>query len=291
MIEDLRAITLFCKTVECGSFRQCATHFNLSPSIVSQQISNLEQKYGITLLYRSTRKLKLTSEGAAFFEKAQTMVASAQDALSVLSEKSDHPSGTLHLTMPAGLIKSPQMAQIAQFSQDHPDIKLDIHFTDKRLDLIQEGIDLAIRAGQLDDSSLKSKKIGELHRTLVCTPQYASRHPLPTHGDDLKNWDWIKMKMMPPYRTLCDEKGISHDIHFTPHVEVDNTDAMCEMTRLGLGLSTPPDFLVERDIKEGALVEILPSWRASSMNVYALWPENSVRRKLTALLLEKAFSA
>ncbi len=289
MIEDLRAITLFCKTVECGSFRQCALHFKLSPSIVSQQISNLEQKYGITLLYRSTRKLKLTAEGEAFFEKAQMMMTSAEKALSVLSEKSDHPSGTLCLTMPAGLIKSPQMALIAKFSRQYPDIKLDIRFTDKRVDLIQEGIDLAIRAGQLDDSSLKSKKIGTLHRTLVCTPDYAQAHPKPTHANDLKGWDWIKMKMMPDYRTLTDENGVDHDIHFIPRIEVDNADAMCEMTRLGLGLSTPPDYLVRRDMDEGLLVEILPGWRASSMNIYAIWPENSVRRKLTALLLEKAF--
>jgi len=91
MIEDLRAITLFCKTIECGSFRQCALHFKLSPSIVSQQISNLEQKYGITLLYRSTRKLKLTAEGEAFFEKAQVMVTSAEKALSGMYLLSEAP--------------------------------------------------------------------------------------------------------------------------------------------------------------------------------------------------------
>ncbi len=289
MIEDLRAITLFTKTVEFGSFRQCAKHFNLSPSIVSQQISGLEQKYGVTLLYRSTRKLSLTQEGEAFFEKAQKMVSSAQSALSLLSENSDHPSGAFSLTMPAGLVKSPLMEKIARFSKAYPKINLDIRFTDKRIDLIQEGVDLALRAGHMDDSSLMSKKIGILHRALVCSPDYAQQHPTPSHIDDLKTWDWIKMKMMPPYRTLIDEAGQEHKIPFSAQIEVDNVEAMCDLTRHGLGLSTPPDYLAREDISAGRLIEILPNWRASSMTIYAVWPENSVRRKLTALLLEKAF--
>ena len=286
MIDDLRAITLFVQTVERGSFKKCADYFGMSPSLVSQQISQLEKKYATTLLYRSTRKLSLTPEGRAFFDQAQPMVKSAHDALSVLSHQTSHPSGDLTLSLPAGLIKSPLSDKIARFSKDYPDIKLDIQYSDARIDLIEQGIDLAIRVGKMQDSALKSKKIMTIRRRMVCTKDYFAKHSSPAHGNDLADWDWIKMKMMPPYRILFDPTGNAHKIGFEARITVDNVEAMCHFTRCGLGLSTPPDYLVLDDLANGELIEVLPNWTAAPMDVYAVWPENNVRRKLTGLLLD-----
>jgi len=286
MIDDLRAITLFVKTVDAGSFRACARQFNLSPSVVSQQIRSLELKYGVTLLYRSTRKLTLSQEGQHFYDKAQSMVHSAHDALNTLSQTAEQPSGKINLTMPAGLIKSPLMKKVSDFCHTHPHIQLDLHFTDKRVDMIAEGVDLALRVGQMRDSSLKSRKLGEIGRKLVCAPSYLKTHPPAHHPKDLHAWDWIKMKMMPPKRILLDQSGQPYAIPFQAQIEVDNVDAMTELTRQGLGLSTPPDYLVHESLKDGSLVEILPDWSPEPLPLYAVWPESGLRRHLTGLLLK-----
>lgn len=290
MLDDLRALVFFAKTVELGSFKECATHFGVSPSIVSQHISQLETKYGVTLLYRSTRKLTLTPEGRDFHLKSEHMSQAAEEALLLLSQQSAEPTGILRISMPSGLIKSQIMTQLCIFMKNYPKIKMDISFSDKRIDLIEQQTDLAIRVGDMKDSSLMSKKIATLDRILVGTPDYVARHPVPQKGSDLTNWDWIKMKMMPPYRKLLDPDGQEHIISFDASIEVDNVEAMTTLARNGLGLATPPTSLVTEDLARGNLIEILPSWKVSDMEVYAIWPQNNVRRKLTSLLLEKAFS-
>jgi DNA-binding transcriptional LysR family regulator len=287
MIDDLRAITLFVKTVELGSFRECARQFNFSPSVVSQKISDLEKKHGVTLLYRSTRKLTLTSEGEVFFNQARQMVESAEHALNALSQKSKNPSGKLTITMPAGLIKSEFMTKLGDFALKYPQVQLDIQFSDKRMNMIAEGFDLAIRAGNMEDSALKSLKIGHIQRILVAAPDYLKDRPAPQHINDLRDWDWIKMKMMPPYRRFIGPDDTICDIPFTPQVEIDNVDAMVELTKRGLGLSTPSDFQILDDLDQGTLVQILPEWKTPQMDVYAVWPENSVRKSLTDLLLKE----
>ncbi len=286
MIDDLRAITLFVKTVELGSFRECARQFNFSPSVVSQKISDLEKKHGVTLLYRSTRKLALTSEGEAFLVKARQMVDGAEQALNALSQKSENPSGKLTITMPAGLIKSVFMTKLGDFALKYPQVQLDIQFSDKRMNMIAEGFDLAIRAGAMEDSALKSLKIGQIQRLLVCSPTYLKERPAPQHINDLRDWDWIKMKMMPPYRRFIAPDGTTVDIPFSPQIEIDNVDAMVELTKQGLGLSTPSDFQIEDELDHGTLIRVLPDWKTPLMDVYAVWPENSVRRSLTGLVLE-----
>lgn len=286
MIDDLRALALFVKTVELGSFRECARHFHLSPSVVSHQISDLERRHGVPLLYRTTRKLSLTNEGHNVFDQAQIMVEAAHHALNYLSEGSEIPSGHLVLTMPAGLIQNPVMKKIAHFCRAYPQVTLDIRFTDERVDLVEHGLDLALRVGTMGDSTLKSRKIGQIERKLVCSKGYYNRQPIPTHADDLSNWGWIKMKMMPPYRQLIAPDGTSHKVFSQSQIEVDNVQAMYELTRHGLGLSTPPVDLLDHALKTGDLTVVLPNWSVAPLPIYLVWPQNGLRRRLTGLLLD-----
>ena len=286
MIDDLRSITLFVRTIELGSFRACAQHFNLSPSVVSHQISQLEEKHGVALLYRSTRKLSLTHEGQNFYEQAQQMVDAANKALDVLTGTSAEPVGKLTISFPASLIHSNLMNKVVTFSKNHPSIDLDLRFSDHRVDLISEGIDLAFRVGDMKDSSLKSKRIDVIKRKLVCTVDYLSQHQTPKHPEALQSWDWIKMQMMPPYRTMIDAKGTPFNVHFTPHIEVDSAEAMYKLTCDGLGLSSPPAFMLEEDLKQNRLVEILPDWTVADMQIYAVWPNNVKRGSITKLLID-----
>jgi len=285
MIEDLRAMTLYVRTVEMGSFRGCADSFNLSPSVVSHHISQLEKKYGITLLYRSTRKLSQTHEGHAFYKFASQMVASASDALNVLNGETVTPFGKLTVSLPAGLAGSEFMKKISDFIKIYPQIKVSLILTDQQVDLIAQGIDIALRTGVLKDSSLKTRAIGMVKRTLVCTPEYYATQEEPKHPSDLSSWDWVRLKMLPAQRNFHHETQGICEVPYASRLEVDSVEAMYQMTRNGLGLSSPPDFMVAADIAQGRLIEVLPDWHMTSKKVSAVWPANVAQESLTMRFL------
>lgn len=285
MIDDLRAMTLYVRTVELGSFRACADSFKLSPSVVSHHISQLEKKYGIALLYRSTRKLSQTHEGKAFFEFASQMVASAQDALNVLNGESVTPFGRLTISLPAGLTGSAFMTKISEFIKKYPQINVSLVLTDQQVDLISDGIDIAIRTGTLKDSSLKTRNLGFVRRTLVCAPDYYAKQPVPNHPTDLSSWDWVRLKMLPAKRSFHHKTQARCEVPYESRLEVDSVEAMYQMTKNGLGLSSPPDYTVKDDISNGTLVEVLPDWHVTDKKVSAVWPSNVAQLSLTMRFL------
>ncbi|ABC30634.1 Transcriptional regulator [Hahella chejuensis KCTC 2396] len=281
MIDELRALAVFAKTVEAGSFRAAASALSLSPSVVSHHISGLETRLGVALLYRSTRRLSLTSEGERLFDHAKTMLAAAEAGLNAIIEQAAEPTGKLTITAPAVLARGPFTADVAAFALAFPKISLFINYSDIRQDLIRDGIDLAIRIGEMADSSLKSKKLFDLTRRLVAAPGYLKNRPTPNHPADLLQWEWIGLKMRPNYKLLHSASGERQRIDFTPRITVDSIDAVCQLAAAGLGLATPPAFLVEDDLRNGRLCEPLPAWRVDTLGVYAVWPPNAARESLT----------
>lgn len=275
MIDDLRAIAIFAELVRQGSFRRAARVLSLSPSVVSYHVSQLEQKHGVALIYRSTRKISLSHEGATLYRYAEEMLAAAQHGLSQISDFSTEPSGRLTVTLPSALTRAPMTHRIGEFSRLYPGIELQILYSDRTRDLIAEGIDLAIRAGDLADSSLKARRIGQIERRLVCTPAYLAEHGTPMHPTELADWDWVRLAMLPARRTLIGPRGESLVIEYSGRLSVDNVEAMTQFCLQGLGLATPPDHMVETALQSGELVEVLPAWRVESMPLYALWPANA----------------
>lgn len=286
MIDDLKAMALYVYTVELGSFSAAANISGLSPSVVSYHISQLEKKYGVALLYRSTRSLSQTHEGEAFFNHAHQMVRAGGEAMNLLSGKSEDAVGKLQISMPAALIRSHFTSKIANFCGNNPKIDLSMIYTDKRVDLISEGIDMALRVGELPDSSLKARALDVIERKLVCSPEYATPHKFPNHPDDLKQWDWIKMRMMPPFREFSHPNFGTCKLGFSPRIEVDSAEAMYQLSLQGVGLSSPPDFMVDDDLRTGRLVEVLPDWKVAPMKIYAVWPANAVKDGLTMRFLQ-----
>src|SRR5580700_8826000 len=167
MIDELRALAIFAKVVEAGSFRSAANTLKLSPSVVSHHVAQLEERLGVALLYRSTRQLSLTFEGEKLFASAKSMISAAENGLNSIKHQTSEPSGKLNLTVPAFLTRSALVRDIAAFAKAFPKIALSISFTDVQQDVIREGIDLAIRVGELKDSALKSKRLYDMKRKLV----------------------------------------------------------------------------------------------------------------------------
>lgn len=274
MIDDLKAIAVFAEMARQGSFRAAADVLGLSPSVVSYHVSQLEKRVGTALIYRSTRKLSLTHEGQVLYQHAQTMLDAAQQGLNEVVSHDNEPQGKLTVTLPSALTRAPINQRIAEFARQHPKIELNLLYTDTRQDLIASGIDLAVRAGKLEDSALKSKSIGTVERVLVCAPSYAEQHAVPSVPEDLAEWKWIRLAMLPMQRTLISPANERIPIHFSSQLVVDSVDAMAQFSILGLGVSTPPRFLVEDAIADGRLVQLLPEWRVEGVLIYAVWPGN-----------------
>lgn len=276
MIDELRALAIFGTAVESGSFRAAARVLGLSPSVVSHHISALEARLGAALLYRSTRRISLTSEGELLFASVQNMMAAASQGLDVIARRSAEPSGRLTLTMPSFFARSALIARIHEFNLMYPRISVEVMFSDAPLDLVKDGIDMALRIGDLKDSSLKSKKIAEFERQLLVSPQYLANRAMTVRSpNDLVDVAWIGFRHRPHHRTLTHKTLGSVTIPFTPRLVVDSVDALAQFAIAGAGFATPPSFLVKQALASGHLVEPLPSWTVSSLDVFAVWPANA----------------
>ncbi|MCC2645733.1 MAG: Transcriptional regulator [Burkholderiales bacterium] len=285
MINELRALAIFAKVVEAGSFRSASSMLKLSTSVVSHHISELEKRLGTALLYRSTRQLSLTSEGEKLFLSAKEMLSAAEKGLNSIAYKVADPTGRLSLSIPAMLTRSPLIDDIAKFAKAFPKVILSINFTDIQQDLIREGIDLAIRIGNLKDSALKSKRLFTMKRKLVASPSIMSNYKVPRHPKDLLKWEWIGLKMRPNTKILINQKNETYSLDFQPKIVVDSMDAVCQLAIAGLGLATPPEFLVAEYIHQGCLVEPLTKWQAEPIPIYAIWPPNASKESLTFRLI------
>jgi len=292
MFDKLRAIAIFAETIKQGSFRGAATSFELSPSVVSYQITQLEQELSCILIYRSTRKLSLTDDGKKLYHYAQQMLNAAEQGINSLNKSRPQPIGKLSLSLPSALTKSPITSKLANFSKRYPKILLHIQYTDIRQNIIDQGIDLAIRAGEMSDSNLKMKKVGEIKRLLVCSASYFAKQPLITRPEELSEWQWIKLSMLPNYRVLIhkgksDSEGKQEiNIRFNQQITVDNVEAMTQFCLQGCGLATPPDYLVNNAIKDKRLIQLFPTWQVPAVPLYATWPNSHQENSNTRLLID-----
>jgi DNA-binding transcriptional LysR family regulator len=280
MLNELRLMAIFARTLELGSFRKAALELNLSPSVVSHHVAQLEERLGVALLYRSTRKLSATNEGKQLFDAAQSMIAAATDGLESMTLYRNEPIGRLSISIPSLLTRSFLSNDIADFSKQFPKVKLLINFSDEKKDLVREGFDLAIRIGNLNDSSMKSRKLLQIDRKLVLSAKtFENRKPI-KKPEDLQDQKWIGVRMLPNHRTLIHKNGTKYKVEFNPSILVDSVDAASMLAKAGAGFTTPPSFLVEQEILEGTLVEVLPDWKVQPLDAYLLWHPNASQTSL-----------
>lgn len=290
MIDDLKAMAIFAETIKRGSFRAAAKALDLSPSVVSYQITKLEERLGSALIYRSTRKLSMTAEGETLFDHATQMIDQAELGIRNVSGH-DHATGRLNVTLPLSMSGDILTHQLAAFARKNPGIDCHFIFDDARLDLVAQGIDIAFSLGSLPASALNVKRLGTRGRTLVCSPDYYEKFDKPNHPHDLKEWNWIKHDILPGCRTLI--KGKERiETNLTGHVSANSSVAMVEFTVAGLGLCTAGDWLIEDHLKEGRLIRVLPDWDVEEMPLYAVWHGNisdcSNTRRLLNFMAEHA---
>lgn len=285
MLDHLKHMALFARVVDEGSFRAAARQVGLSPSRISETVSELENYLGVTLLHRTTRKIALTNEGRMFYARVVEMLRSAETGLNELNALSLEPVGALRISIPAFLAGGPLTSAIAAFAKLHPNVAFSVVYSDNRLGLLEDGFDMNIRVGWLDDSSMMSRKLGDGQRALVAGAGYAANRPTPQRPKDLEEWDWIRYKNRADTTVFTSPDGEEEAVTGNAQIEVDSIDALYHLVLQDIGVTILPSFLAERGERDGKLVRILPDWRLRPLGIYAVWPDKSRRESLTLLFV------
>ena len=286
MTDNYRGLAVFVAVHEAGSFSAAGRRLKLSTSVVSHHIAKLEAKLGVPLFFRSTRSLTLTSEGQKILDAARRMVAAGNEAFDALSDESEQPVGALRITMPAFGLNSDLHKSVLQFAKAHPMVAVSLHSSDRPVDLVREGYDLAIRLGSLSDSTLMNRRIGTFHRKIVAAPAYLNARAAITDLDMMMACDFVSLSMVPDTMTM---RHNEEDVVVTlqnVRIEVDAVTAGRAAVLEGLGLMSLPLNEIDEDLAAGRLVEVLPDWKLPSMGIYAVWPDAGPQKKLTRRLLD-----
>ena len=285
MIDHLKHMAVFARVVDKGSFRAAAKDLGVAPSRVSQTITDLENYLGTTLLYRTTRKLALTGEGRALYARVTEMLRSAEAGLNEINATVEDPVGALRVAVPAFLSTSELTTAMAVFIQQHPNVALSLFYSDRNVEIIENGFDLAIRAGSLPDSTMMSRKLGSISRALVAGAKYAKSRSVPKRPADMEDWDWIRYKQRSDTIELTSDKGETERVTGRSQIEVDSANALYHFALQDVGASVLPENLAKQSVASGALVRLLPKWRLGDIDLHAVWPDSSRHENLTLLFV------
>ncbi|BCE01080.1 LysR family transcriptional regulator [Marinicellulosiphila megalodicopiae] len=285
MINYLRHMAVFTKVVDEQSFRAAAKSLGLAPSRVSETISDLEKFLGVTLFYRTTRKLSLTTEGSKFYEHAAQVTRHAEAGINELNATSQKPAGSLKVSLPAFLTHSTITNAIVEFAKLYPEVSLSLFYTDQVMDIVKEGLDLSIRVGWPKDSSMMSRKLGESKRMLVAGKQYAKQFAQVQHPTDLKDADWVRFQMRNNTIDFTSKAGEAVSISEHSRISANSAEALLNLALQNLGLTILPEHAIKSHLETGELVQILPQWDLKPLGYYAIWPDQSRRENLTLMLV------
>lgn len=278
-MDKLRRMALFARVVETGAMSAAARELGMSPSAVSQQIRQLEGETGVVLLHRSTRKLTLSEAGAAFYEGCAAMVKAAQSAEQRLAELRDAAVGELRIAAPVGFAGTHLAAALGPLLQNNPGLRLRLFIEDRRIDLIEERIDLAIRIGTLADSSLVARELASWEMVLCAAPSYLARAGMPQTPEALLAHDWLVLTVLetPHQLELAGPHGENFRARVEARVASTNSRSLREMALAGAGIARQPLPDVEDELKNGKLIRLLPAWRVPPVGVYAVTPQRDAQ--------------
>lgn len=272
---DLRTLAIFIKVAERRSFVRAAVDLGITQSGVSNAIKRLEEQTGARLLARTTRRVSLTEDGAAFFERCRHALADIEEAELVLKESRQQISGNLRVDMSVAFGRLKMVPLLSAFQAEYPDVKLSLTFTDRYVDLIEEGIDIAVRLGVLHDSSLIARRLTAAQYKLVATPDYFAKHGKPKTLDDLAKHNCLAFtsrdtRLTRDWRFLVGGSGTT----LTPRGNMSFSDggALCEAACSGFGLAQMHDYYLNSELARGKLVPVLDQFKPQPDPIWLVYP-------------------
>jgi DNA-binding transcriptional LysR family regulator len=278
------AIQAFAKVVESGSFARAAERLNLSTSAVSRQVSDLEAHLDVRLLNRTTRRLSMTEAGQSFYEHAVQLLADLDDAVASVRVAATAPKGTLRLTCGVSFGIRYLAPALADFAAEHTEVLFDLDVSDRAVDLVEEGFDLAIRIGSIGQQGMVSRRLGWTQIVCCAAPAYLERATAPLAVPaDLARHECLSYANvgLPNTWRFADSAGRAEDVtvRIAPRHRANNGQLLASLATQGLGVVYTPDFIVAEEIRAGRLVSLLPGYRPPRSPIAAVYPS---RRHLSA---------
>jgi len=278
--ELLNGVAVFVGVINAGSFTAAAQALGHSTSYVSKEITRLEKRLGSRLLNRTTRTISLTDAGRAYYERCSQIVIDAENAERSIGQLQDNPKGLLRVNAPVSFGSIYLLDHLSEFLKRFPDITLEVEFNDRMIDVVAEGYDVVIRAGQIQDSNLVARKFTTSKSIVVASPAYFKNNGRPETVSELENHACLAYSLI-PNPTLWEfmKNGNRTVVKVTPRLVCNNAAVEVAMAVNGVGIGRIPLFCCEQEIAEGALEVILDDYEQPEIGVYAVYPH---RQYLTA---------
>ena len=273
-MEGFGAIPVFVAVVENGGFSAAARSLGVSKSAVSKRINQLEAHLGVRLLHRTTRKLSLTEAGERYFEHAAQALTAAGQAEDAVTELQGEPQGHLKISSPMSFGRLHVAPLIPKLLQRYPKLQIDLVMDDRKVDLVAGGFDVAIRAGNLPASTLIARKLAPVRQVLCASPDYIDRYDRPGTPAELSGHNCVLYSYSSDAGewTLIGESG-PETVTVSGSYQVNNSEALLEALREGVGIGRLPTFVAGPDLKTGRLVKLFESYRIPEFTIYAVFPE------------------
>ena len=280
MGDSLYEMSVFSKVVTAGSLSAAARDLGVSTAVVSRRLAALEARLGVRLIHRTTRRLALTDEGASYHEACARILGEIEDADAAAAAKRIEPQGLLKVALPASFGHKHIAPLVPPFALRYPKIQLAFSLSDRTVNMVEEGYDLAIRIGELEDSSLAARKLAPNRRVVCASPEYLRRHPAPRTPIDLQQHNCLTtndLQMNWEYKAPDGKRGT---VRVAGHYACDNWEVLREWAMAGLGVALKSTWDVRRQLEEGSLIPLLPGYDfGTDVAIYAVYPH---RRYLPA---------
>lgn len=274
--DKLALLQAFGETARRLSFVKAAAALGITPSLISRRVRKLEDQLGVQLLVRTTRRVALSEAGEVYLGYADRILADLQEADAAANSLGERPAGLLTVSLPWIFGRLQVAPAIPDFLCQNPAIRIDLRFTDHYVDLVDQRIDVAIRIGELKDSSLRARRISENHRRLVAAPRYLDRYGRPAAPEDLMAHKCLHFSNLASGdRWLLEREGVTRLTPINPWMRANDAVALRDAARAGAGIAVLSDFLTAEALRSGALETVLPEWSVPANRVYAVYPAAS----------------
>lgn len=278
-MDRFNAMQAFARVVETGSFTRAAETLHMSKTSVTQLVQQLEARLRVRLLNRTTRKVNVTADGAAYYERVVKLLADMDDAETSLSSASMLPRGRLRVDVPSPLARMILIPALPAFYAQYPDIQLDMGVSDRMVDLIGEGVDCVVRGGELTDLSLVARRVGQLSLGVYAAPGYLDTAGLPSHPQELSapphsivGFRWVQAGLGTRY--ALHRHGQTVEVQGRHKLAVDDGNAYLAAGLAGLGVLWLPDYMAREHVARGELIRLFEDWHLDPMPMYVAFPPN-----------------
>ncbi|WP_322404394.1 LysR family transcriptional regulator [Massilia luteola] len=276
-MNKLQAMEVFVQVVDAGSFTRAADLMNLPKATVSTLVQALEAALSAKLLHRTTRQVTVTTDGAAYYERCLRILSDVRDAEESLSRTRLSPSGRLRVDAPTGLSSEILVPALPAFFERYPDIMLELGSSDRPVDLVEEGVDCAVRGGTLTDTSLIARRVGVLNFLTAAAPGYIARYGMPQHPRDLDRHrcvNYFSAKTGKIYDWDFSRGDERIEVPMRGVIALNDSNAYVEAGLAGLGVIQMTDYMLDKHVEAGRMVQVLADWRSDAVPVHLVYPQN-----------------